>query len=159
MIDDFSAKPETRWRFMTDGVMGGISSGALRFVREAGLTHARMTGQVSTARNGGFIQMRMDLATGLQDGVTGLRLIVRGNGQRYFVHLRSKAASAPWHYHQAGFDAHRNWAEVRLRLDSFVPSDRWRAETPRPRDLISVGIVAYGRDHQADIEVREVGFH
>jgi hypothetical protein len=31
--------------------------------------------------------------------------------------------------------------------------------TPNPQSLESVGIVAFGRDHEAKIEVREVGFY
>jgi len=27
MIDDFKSQPETRWRFIADTVMGGVSSG------------------------------------------------------------------------------------------------------------------------------------
>ena len=54
-------QPEAGWRFFTDNVMGGISTGQLAFAREDGQTYARMTGRVSTANRGGFIQMRLDL--------------------------------------------------------------------------------------------------
>lgn len=53
--------PETGWRFFTDAVMGGVSTGQMVLAQEAGQTHARMTGRVSTANRGGFIQMRLDL--------------------------------------------------------------------------------------------------
>ena len=29
MLDDFGAKPETRWQFVSDRVMGGVSDGQL----------------------------------------------------------------------------------------------------------------------------------
>ncbi|MBJ6722703.1 CIA30 family protein [Bacillus sp. PR5] len=60
MMEDFKLQPETRWRFFTDTVMGGASSGQMRFVAENGRTHAQMTGRVSLENNGGFIQMQMD---------------------------------------------------------------------------------------------------
>ena len=88
MIETFEVQPETRWRFFTDGVMGGVSSGQVIFLQEDGQAFGRMTGRVSTENNGGFIQMRMDLPEGAPETTTGVRLIVRGNDQPYFVHLR-----------------------------------------------------------------------
>lgn len=83
--------PETRWRFFTDQVMGGVSTGGIGFVRDDGSSCARITGRVSTANPGGFIQMRLDLDNPPPEGTTGVRLVPRGNSQRYFVHLRTGA--------------------------------------------------------------------
>ena len=83
-------QPETRWRFFTDGVMGGVSIGQVAFVEEDGQGHARMTGRVSTANRGGFIQMRLDLASPPPAGTSGVRLVVRGNDQRCFVRPRDE---------------------------------------------------------------------
>lgn len=159
MIMDFETQPETRWRFFADTVMGGVSSGQLRFLQEDGRTFARLSGRVSTENNGGFIQMQMDLATPPPDGTTGLRLIVRGNEQRYFAHLRTRGTVLPWQYYQAGFDVTGAWTEVRLPFTAFVPSGAILRDVPQPRGLRSVAIVAYGRDHVAEIDVREVGFY
>jgi len=60
VIEDFTMQPETRWRFFTDQVMGGMSSGGVAFAQEDGTPFARMTGHVSTANRGGFIQLRLD---------------------------------------------------------------------------------------------------
>lgn len=89
MVENFEIQPQTRWRFFTDSVMGGVSSGQVVFVPEDGQVYAHMTGKVSTQNNGGFIQMRKELPDGAPDGATGVRLVVRGNDQRYFVHLRT----------------------------------------------------------------------
>ena len=48
-----------------------------------------MTGRVSTENKGGFIQIRMELPTPPSAESAGVRLVVRGNEQRYFVHLRT----------------------------------------------------------------------
>lgn len=159
VIEDFTMHPETRWRFFTDGVMGGVSTGQLVMVTGDGPPHARLTGQVSTANNGGFIQMRHDLAAPPPAGATGLRLIVRGNDQRYFAHLRNAATGMPWQYYQAPFEVTGTWTELRLPFAAFRASGRWMPASPDPGSLTSVGIVAYGRDHSAEIEVREVGFY
>jgi hypothetical protein len=159
MIGDFMVQPETRWRFFADTVMGGVSTGQVVLVQQEGRTHARMTGRVSTANNGGFIQMRLDLPYPPPEGTAGVRLIGRGNDQRYFVHLRTTGTLLPWQYYQAGFDVTRAWTEVRLPLEAFIASGALLRAVPRAGSLTSVGIVAYGRDHDAEIEVREVGFY
>lgn len=159
MIESFEQQPETRWRFFTDGVMGGVSTGQTSFLVENGQAFARMTGRVSTANNGGFIQMRLELPDGAPADSTGVRLVVRGNDQRYFVHLRTSGTVLPWQYYQAGFDVTRNWQEVRLPFDTFNRSGRMLRAAPRANSLTSIGIVAYGRDHDAEIDVREVGFY
>lgn len=159
LIEDFTMQPETRWRFFTDQVMGGVSTGSVTFAQDDGQAFARMTGRVSTANRGGFIQMRLDLSTPPPMGTTGIRLVVRGNAQRYFVHLRTGGTLLPWQYYQAGFDVTESWTEVRLALDAFEASGMLLRNVPRPGSLTSVAVVAYGRDHDARIDVREVGFY
>lgn len=158
-IEDFTMQPETRWRFITDGVMGGVSTGEVAFVQDGGRHYARMTGRVSTANRGGFIQMRLDLLGPPLKDSTGVRLMVRGNDQRYFVHLRTTGTILPWQYYQAGFDVTRGWTEVRLPFDAFVASGALLRTEIQARSLTSVAVVAYGRDHEAEIDVREVGFY
>jgi hypothetical protein len=117
-----------------------------------------MTGRVSTANRGGFIQMRINLEAPPPEG-TSVRLLVRGNEQRYFVHLRTTGTVLPWQYYQAGFDATRSWTEVRLPLEAFAASGALLRAEPRPGTLTSLAVVAYGRDHDAEVEAREVGFY
>tara|TARA_R110002072_G_scaffold18700_1_gene69776 strand:+ start:7354 stop:7908 length:555 start_codon:yes stop_codon:yes gene_type:complete len=158
LVENFALQPEARWRFFTDGVMGGVSNGQVDFVREGDHVHAHMTGTVSTANNGGFIQIRMDLPDAPADA-SGVRLLVRGNDQQYYVHLRTSGTILPWQYYQAGFPVTDDWTEVRLPFSDFEPSGRLLRRVPRADSLRSVGIVAYGRDHQAEIDVREVAFY
>jgi hypothetical protein len=158
-VEDFQAQPEARWRFFADTVMGGVSTGQVSFRSEDGNTFARMTGRVSTANNGGFIQMRMDLPSAAPDDAQGVRLIVRGNNQQYFIHLRTGGTILPWQYYQADFDVTGRWTEVRLPFIAFEASGRMMRSVPRPDGLKSLGVVAFGRDHDAEIDVREVGFY
>jgi hypothetical protein len=51
------------------------------------------------------------------------------------------------------------WAEVRLPFTVFAPSGAILRDVVRENSLRSVAIVAYGRDHAAEIDVREVGFY
>jgi hypothetical protein len=159
MVENFELQPETRWRFFTDRVMGGVSSGQVAFPQEDGRPHAHMTGTVSTANNGGFVQMRLDLPDAVPSDATGVRLVVRGNAERYFVHLRTTGTVLPWQYYQAGYDVTGDWREVRLPFDAFRRSGGLLRAQPRPGDIRSVAVVAYGRDHEVDIRVREIGFY
>lgn len=156
--EGFAMQPEAGWRFFTDNVMGGVSTGQVAFVQDAGESYARMTGRVSTANRGGFIQMRLDLDNSPPVDSEGVRLIVRGNDQRYFVHLRTTGTVLPWQYYQVGFDVTRRWAEARLPFTAFRPASRLLRATLRPDSVTSVAVVAYGRDHDAEIDIREVGF-
>jgi hypothetical protein len=158
-IADFRMTPDARWQFFTDQVMGGVSTGGVVFAQEDGTPFARMTGRVNTANRGGFIQMRLDLASPPPDGTTGVRLVVRGNDQRYFVHLRTSGTFLPWQYYQAGFAVTEGWTEVRLPFEAFAPSGALMRRVPRPASLTSVAVVAYGRDHDARIDVQSVGFY
>ena len=45
-----------QWNFITDQVMGGVSTGKFRVEKVDGTMCYRMTGDVSTKNNGGFIQ-------------------------------------------------------------------------------------------------------
>lgn len=157
-IDDFAMQPEAGWRFFTDRVMGGVSRGQVAFLQEANVPFARMTGQVSTANRGGFIQMRLDLSASPPSGSTGVRLVARGNDQRYFLHLRTTGTVLPWQYYQAGFDVTSRWNEFHLSFGAFRASGRLLRETLRPGSLTSLAVVAYGRDHDAQIDIRELGF-
>lgn len=150
---------DMRWRFFTDQVMGGVSTGQVEALREGSQPFMRLSGSVSTANRGGFIQMRVDLAEAPPASAVGLRLMVRGNDQRYFVHLRTGGTFLPWQYYQSGFDVTRSWREVRLPFSGFEASSPLLRGEPRPSALRSVAVVAYGRDHEAQVDVRDVGFY
>ena len=158
LIEDFKSQPDKRWQFVADTVMGGVSTGKIEFIHADGEAYARMTGSVSTENNGGFIQFRMKMSKSLPEEARGLRLIVRGNTPRYFVHLRTGGTFLPWQYYQLGFDVSKGWAEVLLPFKDFKASGAFLKNTPSPEDLQSVGIVAFGRDHEAEVDVREVSY-
>ena len=144
---------DLEWSYLADTVMGGVSQGGARM--EAGVL--RLSGTVSTANRGGFIQARTEMPEGLSPDATALRLRVRGNGERYFVHLRTTRTLLPWQYYQQGFETGPDWAEVTLPLAGFSASGRMMAGQIRPSDIRSIGIVAYGRDHLADVSVAALG--
>ena len=146
------------WQFVSDRVMGGVSSGEVSVSLEGVTPLVQMTGDVSTANNGGFIQIRRDVADLTVKNISGVYLNVKGNGEKYFVHIRTKWTVLPWQYYQAAFDTSDQWRETRLSIGEFKGSSWLLPKNISGQDIRSIGIVAFGRDHVADISVREVGF-
>jgi hypothetical protein len=137
------------WRFFSDQVMGGVSSGQAQ-VNDHGL---RLTGAVSTANNGGFIQARTEVQ-GFGANTTGIEITVRGDGQPYFIHLRTTGTVLPWQYYQAEFPTSKDWQTIRLPWSAFQPSGRMLRDVPNPDTIRGVALVAFGRDHSADVTLR-----
>lgn len=159
MIENFESQPQARWSYVSDQVMGGISQGQLAFKVEQGESFAHMTGQVSTENNGGFIQFRKSIAKGSTASVSGITLKVRGNGQQYYIHLRSSGTLLPWQYYQASFQVSDQWQTIKIPLSDFVASGKWLRNQIKPSSIRSIGVVAFGRDHSADIQLSEIGFY
>ncbi|OZB15219.1 MAG: NADH ubiquinone oxidoreductase [Rhodobacterales bacterium 34-62-10] len=159
MTDPIRMTPDASWTYVSDQVMGGVSQGSAQIEAAEGTSFLRLTGQVSTANRGGFIQARITLDSPPPDGATGVLIRTRGNGEGYFIHLRTSGTLLPWQYYQAPFATTPDWAEVRIPFTAFKPSGALLRDSLRPASLRSIGIVAYGRDHTADVSVAEVGFY
>ncbi|SLN44957.1 Complex I intermediate-associated protein 30 (CIA30) [Falsiruegeria litorea R37] len=157
-FETFENNPETRWQYVADTVMGGVSTGKVSFEQASNAPFARLEGQVSTANNGGFIQFRHLLETRAPSDTQGVRLVVRGNNQAYFIHLRTTGTLLPWQYYQASFETTGTWTEVRLPFSAFERSGRLLRSTVSAGSVTSVGVVAFGRDHAAQVDVAEIGF-
>jgi len=166
LIDDFSSKGSnkrfgTEWEFISDRVMGGVSTGKMEFKRHGGRSSLHMTGSVSLANNGGFIQARLSLSPGGRNfdahAFNGIRLYAKGNGRSYAVHLRTKDTRLPWQYYQAAFATNRQWQEIKIPFTMFKP-----ASLSSPLDtkaLKSIAVVAIKRRFNADIFVDEIAFY
>ena len=157
MADDQKPVQDYSWTYLADTVMGGVSEGQADLQNRNGSTVLQLTGTVSTENRGGFIQVRTALPDGLPPAAIGIRLRVRGNGQQYFVHLRTTSTRLPWQYYQAPFDTTANWQIVDSPLDRFKASGSILPDQVKPEAIRSLGIVAYGRDHLADVSVQSIG--
>lgn len=157
MFEDFGTGADARWRYIADGVMGGVSTGGASMALQAsGGGTMRLTGTVSTENNGGFIQVRRTLPDGFPEGTQGLSLTARGNGETYFVFLRTTELRRPWQYYSATFTPGANWGGANIPLSAFKASHDFLSQTIDPRAVRSIGLVAYGRDHQADLSVGQI---
>jgi len=165
IIDDrrsgkLDANIGTRWRLRTDTVMGGVSSGRLDPVVVAGRPCLRLTGEVSLANSGGFVQASLDLdPAGTLDarGYRGIELDVYGNGQDYNLHLRTADTRIVWQSYRAGFHAAPEWRTLRLPFTDFKP---YRISQPLDlQTLRRLGVVAIGREMQADVCIARIGLY
>ena len=163
IIDDLNGDPPGggRWTCVADTVMGGVSGGQLRTEIVAGRRARRLTGTVSLANNGGFLQMAIDLAA---DGssvdasaFSGLALAVCGDGQEYGLHLRTDDVRRPWQSYRARFRAPGAWTAITLPFDRFTPH-RLEAALDLSR-LRRIGLVAIGRPGPVDLALGDLRFY
>lgn len=159
MMENFELNPEQRWRYVSDQVMGGVSSGQVVYAQQGDVSYAHMTGTVSTENNGGFIQLRSSVAKGTTTEAAGVILRVRGVPQKYYVHLRTRGTVLPWQYYQATFAIDEQWQTIKVPLSDFQRSGKWLSSAVTPSSIRSIGVVAFGRDHIADIQIAEIGFY
>lgn len=147
----------TEWRLVTDRVMGGVSEGELALDRYQGRNCLRMRGNVSTANNGGFVQMALPLSDqGDFDATqyTGVELEVAGNNEAYNLHIRTSGLWLPWQSYRAGFRATHDWQTLRFPFSELEPY-KTRKKFQQSR-LVRIGLVGIGRDFQADLCVAAV---
>jgi len=156
---DYTPPPPENWRYFSDQVMGGVSEGGARAVGPADARFLRLTGNVSTENRGGFIQVRADLEQRFPADATGVVVETRGNGERYFLHLRTRGTVLPWQYYQAPIPSGPEWQEVRVPFSAFERSGALLRAVPRPETVTSLAAVAYGRDHSADLSFRWIGLY
>ena len=158
LSDSFDNNPEQRWLYFADTVMGGQSTGKVNFEKTGHLRYARLTGNVTTKNNGGFIQIRKRIS-GLSKDIIGLRLEVKGNNQTYHVFIRTSGTILPWQYYKAEFSVKKTWGKLEIPIANFERSSGFLAKKINPETIKSIGLVAFGRDFTADLMVSKVSFY
>lgn len=166
LIDDFTdpkhqSRLGTSWRNFSDRVMGGVSESELSYESVDGRSCLRLTGDVRLENNGGFVQAALDLGTWGRtldaSAFTGIELEVRGNDERYSVHLRTPDNVRPWQSYRAQFIATPEWRTVKIPFADFTPYRLDKAlDLSRLR---RIGLVAIGRAFTADLAVCRIAFY
>ena len=148
-----------QWKFISDNVMGGVSTGSINYVMKEGNSSAYLSGNVSTKNNGGFIQIRRSLKDIDLSKAKYIKITAKGNNQKYFLHLRTSGTILPWQYYQISFEVKEEYKEYILQIKEFKKSGSFQPSMVNSKSISSVAVVAYGRDHKADIHVKEISFH
>ena len=155
--EEFCEGGNAKWCFVTDKVMGGISKGSLDFKKENEIYFYRMTGELSLENNGGFIQFRTKIENHPKEtNYKGIRLRVRGNNNEYAVHIRTKYLLLPWQYYESTFQAMDEWSTIELPFSSFGKSNFYQPSSVSSQDIKTIGIVAIGREFEAQIDLASI---
>ncbi|MFB6262221.1 MAG: CIA30 family protein [Bradymonadaceae bacterium] len=152
-FDDPSTLEE--WKTVDDVVMGGHSDSTFEWVDEPvealepAIGFLRYTGRVTLADGGGFCSGRLEEADRGAPGTDRLRLLARGDGNRYKLTLRTALTpeSSSW---RLPFDPPAgDWSIVEFPLEAF---ELWRRgsrlQTDRsvdPARLTSIGVLISDR--------------
>ena len=160
------------WKYQSDQVMGGVSEGDASLVQDGDMFFFRLTGDVSTRNNGGFVQFRSKVSlfnkpemfqlihNADKNGqeLEGVRLNVRGNGERYHVMIRTYSTWSPSDYYYHTFDTSPDWQQVDLPFSEFRRSKSGEMDlgADQMRDF---AVVAYGRDFKSDVSVSNISFY
>ena len=149
-----------KWNFITDQVMGGISTGTFKIDKVNEVKCYRMIGDVSTKNNGGFIQIRAKLNPEINsEDYDGVYIKVYGNEKNYNLHLRTGLTLAPWQYYSYSFVATKNWIEIKAPFKKFKKSNFYQPKSILGQNIKSVGLVAGFNDFKSDICLSEIGFY
>ena len=146
---------ENNWAYLADTVMGGVSRGGAEFSAGA----LRLTGKVSTKNNGGFIQVRTRIDPSQAVGKSGIKIKVKGNGDVYYLHVRNASARLPWQYYTASFKTSEKWKEISISFDEFEKSATLMPRKLKPDSIKTIGLVAYGKDYEADVSIANLEFY
>jgi hypothetical protein len=121
------------WRMVTDGVMGGVSSGELSLETIDNKACLRLRGDVRLENNGGFIQAALE------------------------VEDTEAADASDYHGVLLSFGAPDRWQTVRLPFAEFV-GYRIGKKLDLKR-LERIGLVAIGRAFAADLCIGELALY
>jgi hypothetical protein len=156
LIDDRSAACPALWRFFTDAVMGGVSTGRMSEEPVAGRAALCLLGSVSTENRGGFIQMALDVPAPTGGPWRGIELDVLGNGLSYGLHLRTSDMILPWQSWRARFATTPSWQTVQLPFERFEP---YRTSGRlAPAAIRRLGILALGEPMEARVCVARLAW-
>ncbi len=167
LVDDFSSGTSalgTSWEGFTDRVMGGKSDMKVGLASEDGRLHLAMSGNVSLANNGGFIQARLMLASKGKSAFdasaySGMRIVARGQGSGYYLFLRTTGNVLPWSFFMAPLPVTQEWTEILVPWSRFTKGDFGSFFALDLRKLSSIAVVAYKKAFAAALDVREISFY
>jgi monofunctional biosynthetic peptidoglycan transglycosylase len=159
-IESFSPT-QLDWQIVNDGVMGGISKSRMTVNAEG---YGQFSGTVSLENNGGFASCRAAVEKIDLSGTKGVRLRVRGDGQRYDFRVRLSGPYSRVSY-RAGFTANDSgWHTVELLWSGFEPTFRGRTlnDVPpiTPDDIREVGFLIADKQAGAfQLEIDEISVY
>ena len=158
----FSEENAKYWQYISDRTMGGVSTGKAVLEKDGENFFVRLIGNVSTKNNGGFIQLRSKFSfANLEKNnkkFRGVRINVRGNGETYYIFIRTNEMKSYRDYYSASFIAKSEWEVIDIPFSKFKHRLSNNLKLVN-KDILTFGIVAYGREFVSDVSVSEITFY
>ena len=122
IIYDFNNQSNiSNWVIVNDDVMGGISSCDISLDNQG---NGIFEGKVSTANNGGFSSIRLNLNKVNTKNNTHIKIRLKGDNKKY--QLRIKANRRDYHSYVYSFKTSNEWEIIKIPLKDMYPSFRGR---------------------------------
>ncbi len=148
------------WSFVTDGVMGGLSTGNVKLDKIENIPCYRMIGNVTTENNGGFIQIRASIEPKINTKeYEGIYALIYGNNKDYNFFIRTPSTVAPWQYYSYNFLAPDKWIEIKAPFSKFKKSNFYQPSKILNQKMKSIGLVAAFQNFKADICLAKIGLY
>ncbi len=155
-IYDF-ARGDDPWPSINDGVMGGVSKGAMMLADGC----ASFRGVVSFDNNGGFASVRSRPETRDLSGFDGIAVRVRGDGKRYGLRMRTTDAFDGVSYQALIEPPAGEWTEIAVPFADFEPVFRGRvlADHPPldPSRITTFGLMIARQEGPFQLDLASIG--
>jgi uncharacterized protein YbjT (DUF2867 family) len=119
------------WGALDDVVMGGVSASSFQILEDTAL----FAGNVSTANSGGFASVRTKNFSPPFDlsGYEGVKLRVKGDGQRYKIFLRTESTWDGVGYSYSFDTVANTWIDLTIPFANLVPVFRAKIVKDSPK--------------------------
>lgn len=146
------------WTVISDQVMGGVSSAQLQQDVRQDSSCSCLIGHTSLDNNGGFVQMKLDIARDqLRADYQGIFIELYGNAHDYNLHVKTTQLSRPWQSFRCTLSLEPQWTRF---IVPYAQLEAHRTDAKlQPAEIRSVAIVAIGQAFDVDVCVRRLGFY
>ena len=145
------------WLVISDQVMGGVSTAALRQDQRHNSSCSCLVGRTSLDNNGGFVQMRLDIEPDwLRADYRGVFIELYGTAHDYNLHVKTNQLTRPWQSFRCTLAVEPQWTRFIVPY-AQLQAHRTDAEL-QPTEIRSIAVVAIGEEFDVDVCVRRLGF-
>ena len=144
-----------KWEFISDTVMGGVSSGNISIIEEEEFFFYKLEGKVSLENNGGFIQFRSAIDI-KENNYKGIEITLRGNGEKYSAHITTDYTLFPWQYYSHEVLTTTKWKTVKIYFDEFKKSHFYQPKSFNSKEIKTLGFVAIGKNFDVELDVKDI---
>jgi len=157
-IFQFDVEEPTEWTLISDGVMGGVSSGQVLSENSV----MTFCGHLSLSNQGGFVIARRNLPPMAFAGWEGFWLKVRGDGRVYHFSCETHRSVGRFSWQCAFPTKARTWLDIFIGFSEFLPIRRGfsldNVEDFAPSEIKSLGVqISDRQDGPFRLDISQIG--